>query len=71
MPRSGVAPLHNGVVAGLDDRQLAKVVLELLGLKCGFLSLVLLERHLVRRMEGFLGWVFWVIGLVESLVLAR
>ena len=47
---------------------MAMVVLELLGLERGFLSLVCLERWLVRQMGGVLGWVGRVLDLPFSLV---
>ena len=52
MPLSGVAPLYNSVIAGLYGRQLARVVLELLGLDHGFLSLFRLERQLGQANGG-------------------
>ena len=70
MPLSGVALLYNGVLAHLGGGQLARVVLELLGLKPRLLSLVNLERRLVRRMEGLLSQVGRVLGLTLSFVLA-
>ena len=63
MPFSGEAPFYDGVIGGLDSKQLARVVLE-------FLSLVCLERRLVRWVEGLLGLVGGVLGLALSLVLA-
>ena len=69
MPLSGVVPLCDGVVARLDGGHLARMVLELLGHKRGLLSLVRIERQLVRWMEGLLGWVGRVLGpnLITSL----
>ena len=54
MPLSDVAPLYDSVLAGLDGGQHARVVLELLGLKRGFLSLFYIERHLGQANEGSL-----------------
>ena len=54
IPLSGVAPLYNGVSAGLNSGQFTRVVLELLGLMCGFLSLFHLERRLGQSNGGFL-----------------
>ena len=48
MPLSCVAPLYDGLVAGFGGRQLARVVLKLLGLKPRFL--VCIER--LRRLVG-------------------
>ena len=60
MPLSGVAPFYYGFVVGLDGGQLERVVLELLGLECRFLSLVCLECWLVGR------WRVLSVGLAES-----
>ena len=58
MPLSGVAPLYIGVVARFDGRQLARVKLELYGLKRWFLSLVRLECRLPAN-GGFSWRVSW------------
>ena len=55
---------------GLGTMPLSRVYLELLGFLHRTLSLVRLERRLVRKMEGLLGWVSGVHGLALSLVLA-
>ena len=68
IPLYSMAPLYDSVIAGLAVGQLARVVLESLGLKRGLLSLVRIERQLVRWMEGLLGWVGGVLGLALSLV---
>ena len=52
LPLSGAAPLYDGFVGGLNvgqfnNGQLKRVILELLDLKCRFLSLVRLKRWLV------------------------
>ena len=54
MPLSDETPLYNGVIGGLDNGKLVRVVLELLGHKRGILRLVHLERWLFRRLEGLL-----------------
>ena len=58
MPLSGVAQLYNSVAAGLDSGQLARVVLELLGLMCGCLSLFRLECRL-GQLNGGCWWSAW------------
>ena len=68
MPLSGVAQLYNVVVACLNGGQLARVELELLGFKRGFLNLVRPESRPIRRMEGFLSQVSRIPGSALSLV---
>ena len=66
MPLSSVALFYDGGLAGLDDKQLARVVLALLCLEHGILSLVRLEPWLVSRMESLLGLVDGFLGLAGS-----
>ena len=63
MPLSGVAPLYDSVIAGLEGWQLVRVVLELLGLELGFLSIFRIERWLGQADEGSL----WSAGSLVQL----
>ena len=67
MPLSGVPPLYNGVIAGLDGGQLARVVLEFLASSAGSSVFFVLCVGLVRRMEGVCGrWGLWFRGVLSS-----
>ena len=66
IPLSGVAPLYDGFLPGLNGGQLKRVNLPLLGLERWFLSLVRLE-----SVGSSGGWRVCLVGSTESLGLAE